>query len=142
MKSCASSTVGSGPQPAAMRLDYGTANGQSHAAALRLGREKRRKDLVSTATWQSRTGVADRELELAVLQLRFHCKLSACVIHGFDGVKHQVHEHLLQLHPVSRDFWEVGGKFRAHGNGESSGLTVQQRKHFEDNSVHIDQLTF
>jgi hypothetical protein len=33
------------------------------------------------------------------------------------------------------------GKFRAHGDRVSGGLTVQQREHIVDNSVHIDQLT-
>src|ERR1700734_1488097 len=37
MKSCAASTVGGCPQLPAMRLHNGTADGQPHAAALRLG---------------------------------------------------------------------------------------------------------
>src|SRR5713101_2537373 len=77
MKCCSSSIVGSRPQPAAMRLDNRTADGQSHPAALRFGGEKRRKDLVNTPSRQSRPRVADRELELTVLQLRFNRKLSA-----------------------------------------------------------------
>jgi len=32
-------------------------------------------------------------------------------------------------------------KFGAHCNWVSMGLTFQQREHFLDNSVHVDQLT-
>src|SRR5207245_7567356 len=93
MKGCPSSIIGRGPQPAAMRLHNGMADGQSHAAALRLGGKERRKDLIHLLPWQSHAGVTDRELELTVLQLRLHRKLSARVLHGFDAVKHEVHEH-------------------------------------------------
>src|ERR1700721_1120557 len=77
MESCTPPVVRRGPQPAAMRLHNGTADGQSHAAALGLGRIKRRKDLFNTPSRQSHSRVADREPELTVLQLRLHRKLSA-----------------------------------------------------------------
>src|ERR1700676_1094148 len=137
MKSCASSTVAACPQLPAMRLHNGTADGQPHAAALRLGGKECRKDLIHLLRWQSHARVSDRELELTVLQLRLHRKLSAGVLHGFDGVEHKVHEHLLQLHTVYYEFREFGGKIRAHGNRQSKGLTFQQREHFVDNSVHV-----
>src|SRR5467141_2884115 len=116
MKSYAPSTIGAGPQLPAMRLHNGTADGQPHATALRLGGKERRKDLIHLLHWQPHARVTDRELELTVLQLRFNRKLSAGVRHGFDAVKHEVHEHLLQLHTVYHDFREFGGKVRAHGN--------------------------
>src|SRR6266852_3915594 len=70
MKCCSSSIVGGRPQAAAMRLDNRTTDGQSHAAALRLGRIKRRKDLfcLLLLLWQTHARVTDRELELTVLQ--------------------------------------------------------------------------
>src|SRR6266853_3287431 len=116
MKSCAPSTVGACPQLPAMRLHNGTADGQSHAAALWLGGKERRKDLIHLLRWQPHARVTDRELELTVLQLRLDCKVTAGVHHGFDGVKHEVHEHLLQLHTVYHDSREFGAKVRAHGN--------------------------
>jgi hypothetical protein len=67
--------------------------GQSHAAALRLGGKEGRKDLIHLLHGQSHARVTDRERELTVLQLRLHRKLSAG---GFDGVEHEIHEHLLQ----------------------------------------------
>ncbi len=55
-----------------MRLHNGTADGQSHAAALRLGRKERRKDLFHLLRGQPHACVADRELELTVLQFRLN----------------------------------------------------------------------
>src|SRR6266481_901085 len=140
MKGGSSSIVGGRPQPAAMRLHNGTANGQSHAAALRLGGKERRKDLFHLLLRQPHASVTDGEEQLTVLQFRLHSKLSAAVLHGFDGVEHKVHEHLLQLHAIRGDSWQFSGKFRAHGNRVSSGLTLHQREHFLDNSVQVDQL--
>src|SRR6266566_4058017 len=116
MKSCAASTVGACPQLPAMRLHNGTADGQSHAAALRLGGKERRKDLIHLLHWQPHTRITDRELELTVLQFRLHRKLSAGVAHGFDAVKHEVHEHLLELDTVYHYFGQLGGKVCTHAN--------------------------
>src|SRR5882724_11904625 len=68
MKSCAPSTVGACPQLPAMRLHNRTADGQTHAAALRLGGKERRKDVIHLLYWQPHARVTDRELELTVLQ--------------------------------------------------------------------------
>src|SRR6266481_9261567 len=139
MKSCAPSAVGTCPQLPTMRLHNGTADGQPHPAALGLGGKERRKDLIHFLRWQPHASVTDRELELTVLQLRLHRKLSALLPHGFDGVEHQVHEHLLQLHLIRHDFGQLG-KFGAHGNRVSIGLTLQQREYFFDNFVYVNQL--
>src|SRR5208282_5986905 len=142
MKSCSPSAVSACPQLPAMRLHNGSADGQPHAAALRLGGKERGKDLIYLLRWQAHARVTYRELELTVLQFRLHRKLSAGVLHGFDGVEHEVHEHLLQLHTVDADFGHFGGgKLRAHGYRVSRGLTFEQREHFLDNSVHVDQFT-
>ena len=55
-----------------MRLHNGTADRQSHAAALRLGGKEGRKDLIHLLTWQPHARVTDRELELTVLQFRLN----------------------------------------------------------------------
>src|SRR5882757_7925842 len=67
MKSCARSLVGHSPQPAAMRLHNGAADGQPHAATLRLGGKERRKDLIHLLHCQPHARVTDRALELTVL---------------------------------------------------------------------------
>src|SRR6266849_9094144 len=77
IKRCTSSIVGGRPQTASVRLHNGTADGQSHPAALRLGGKECRKDLIHLLRWQPHARVTDRELELTVLQLRLHRKLSA-----------------------------------------------------------------
>jgi len=51
MKSCAMSVVGGRPQPPAVRLHNGTADGQPHPAAFRLGGKEGRKDLVNIPSW-------------------------------------------------------------------------------------------
>src|SRR5580693_551379 len=90
---------------------------------------------------QPHARVTDRELELTVLQLRLHGKLSTLVPHSFDGVEHEIHEHLLHLHMVGHDLGKFGGQFRAHGNGVSIGLTFEQCEHFLDNPVQVNELT-
>src|SRR3984957_6050055 len=110
MKSCTPSFIGHCPQLSAVRLHDGTADGQSHATTLRLGGKEGRKDLVHLLRWQPHSGVTDRELELTVLEFRLHRKASSRVFHGFDGIEHEVHEHLLQLHAVYHDFREFDGK--------------------------------
>src|SRR5271154_2888079 len=77
MKGGSSSIISGRPQAAAVRLHNGTADGQPHAAALRLGGKKCRKDLIHLLHWQPHARVTDRELELTVLQFRLHRKLSA-----------------------------------------------------------------
>src|ERR1700722_10025004 len=141
MKGCTSSVVNGRPQLPAMRLHNGTADGQPHAAPLRLGGKERRKDLIVFRRWQPHASVTDRELELTVLLFRLHRKLSAGVLHRLNPNEHEVHEHLLQLYTVCHDFGQLGRKVRAHRNRVSRGLAFQQREHFVNNSVHVDQLT-
>jgi hypothetical protein len=51
VKGCTSSIVVGCPQPTAMRLHNGAADGQPHAAALGLGSKEGRKDLVNISGW-------------------------------------------------------------------------------------------
>jgi len=50
-----------------MRLHNGAADGQPHAAALRLGGKEGRKDLIHLFHWQPHARITDRELDLTVL---------------------------------------------------------------------------
>src|SRR5882724_8753038 len=95
------SGVGCCPQAAAVRLHNGTADRESHPAALGFGCKKSIEDMVRFIRRQSHTGVTDRDQQLTlVARSRSHDKLAACVPHRLDAIKHQVHEHLLQLHAV------------------------------------------
>ena len=125
-----------------MRFDDRLADCQAHAAALRLRRKEWVEYLVGFAQGQPGACVIYRDLDLAVLaQLRVHGHLAACVLYRLNAIHHQVHEHLVKLHAVRHDFGQFGGKFDAHLNRVSSGLALQQRDHFLDDSVHIDQFT-
>ena len=53
------------------------------------------------------------DLDLAVLRLRFDRKDAARVVHRLDAVQHEVHQHLLDLHPV-REAGKVTSK-NPHG---------------------------
>ena len=99
-----------------MRLDNGTANSQPHATALRLGGKERWEDLIHLVSWKSHARVTDRLQQLRILQLSLHRELSARVLHGFDGVEHEVHENLLQLHTVRHNFGHFGREFGPHSN--------------------------
>src|ERR1700722_14737723 len=70
MKGGSSSFISGRPQLPAMRLPNGTADGQPHAAALRLGRKECRKHLVQPLSWQPHACVTDREMKLTVLEFR------------------------------------------------------------------------
>ena len=64
--------------------------------------------------------ITARELELTLLASRLHQELAARVLHGFDGVEHEVHKPLLQVHAVGHDFGQVGCKFLAHCHRNAS----------------------
>src|SRR6202041_797785 len=105
MKRRASSIVGCGPQTASMRFHDGTADRQPHAAALRFRGEEGIEDLVCSFGRQSYSGVADGGQHLTTLaSSRLDREHSAGLLHRLDTIEHEVHQHLLQLHPVRRDF--------------------------------------
>ena len=56
---------GVGPQAPAMRLDDGTADGQSHTGALGLGDKECIKDLVRFLCRQSHASIADRDQQFS-----------------------------------------------------------------------------
>src|SRR5207253_9110455 len=100
MKCGTSSVVGIRPQPAAMRLHDGTADGQSHAAALRLGGKERRKDLIHLLRWHPTTGTPARELSLTAFSSHFHRKLPPEAFNASMPFSLRVNEHLLYLERV------------------------------------------
>src|SRR5713101_433139 len=140
MKGCALSAISSRPQPAAVRLHNGTADGQPHATALRLGGKERRKDLIHLLHWQPHARVADRELELTVLQFRLPVSSPPESVMASMALSMRFMNTCCSC-TRSTMILGVGGQFGAHSNRVSSGLTFQQRQHFVDNSVYVDQLT-
>ena len=59
--------VGGGPQTAAMQFNDGTADGQSHAGALRLGGKECTEDLLRLFWLKSHARIADRDQELTIV---------------------------------------------------------------------------
>ena len=94
---------------------------QAHAAALRLRRKECVEYLVNLAQGQPGPCVMNRNLDLAILtQLRLHRKHAARVLHRLDAIQHEVHQHLLQLHPVRHRHWEDRAcKVRADRNAHT-----------------------
>ena len=87
--------------------------------------------------------VMNRNVDLAVLtQLRLHRKHAARILHRLDTIEHEVHQYLLQLHPVRRDFGKIGGKVRTNRNGMLVGFAPQQRDHFAYDLIYRDELSF
>ena len=117
MKRRASSVVGCGPQTATMRFHDGTADRQPHAAALRFRGEEGIEDFIRASGRQTYSGVADRDKHLTALTpCRLDREHSAGLLHRLDTIEHEVHQYLLQLHPVCGDLGEIGGKVRPNRN--------------------------
>jgi hypothetical protein len=116
--------VAVGPDPSALRFDDRLTDCQAHPASLRLRREECVKYLVGLAQRQPGTCVVYRDLDLAVLaQQRPHGKHAARVLHRLDTIQHEVHQHLLQLHPIRPDFGEIRRQVRTTRSWTISPMT-------------------
>src|SRR5258708_1310871 len=139
IKRRATPVIAVGPNPAAMRFDDRLTNCQAHAAALRLRRKECVEYLVVLAWGRPGPWVMNRNLDLAVpTQLRLHREHAARVLHRLDTVEHEVHQYLLKLHPVRRDFGKIGGKVSTNRNAIPIGLASQHRDHFADDLIYRD----
>src|SRR6266851_4930792 len=87
VKAGATRGVFASPQAAAMRFNNGTADGESHTSAMKLGGKEGFEDLVGLLLRRkSDTGVADRHRKVLVLRaLRLDGELAGS-IHIFHGI--------------------------------------------------------
>src|SRR6516225_11163674 len=69
LKRCTRHRVGACPQTAAVRFDYRPANRQSHASALRFGRKKGIKNLLSLVWTQPHSSIGNRNDDSTILIL-------------------------------------------------------------------------
>src|SRR6516162_3356920 len=69
LKRCTRPRVGACPQTAAVRFDYRPANRQSHASALRFGRKKGIKNLLSLVWTQPHSSIGNRNDDSTILIL-------------------------------------------------------------------------
>src|SRR6185437_12153592 len=127
---------------AAVRFDYGPADGQSHTSALRLSCEERIEDFLLVFWPQSHTGIADRyqDVGFAFSPRRDRKPTTRTfILHGFDAVEYQIHENLLYLDTISIDAGEAVAQFAMDTNGIPRCLNAQQRDHLLNNLIHFDQ---
>ena len=90
-----------------MGLNNGTADGESHAHAARLGGVERVKDLAYVFGSRPGPRVFDRYLHLIRINVpggdqQFPWPLTYTA-HSFDRIHDQVQHHLLQLNPIARN---------------------------------------
>jgi len=57
-------------------------------------------------------------------------------------LSNQVHEDLLQLHPVRHDLGQLRRKFGTDGNRAPSSLAAHQADHFPNHFIHVDPLSY
>ena len=86
---------------AAMRFDYAPTDRQSHTGALWLGREECLENAFGFVGGKPDAGIAHQNPYLTILAfLRCNGQLTTGVLHRLDGVEHEVHQNLLQLHAI------------------------------------------
>src|ERR1700674_5673915 len=108
-KPCAARGIVGSPQATPVRFNNGAADAKSHARAVSLGGKERIKDLVRLLRWKPHARIADRDQHVTILaELRLDGELARPIhiLHRIDAVYHEVHQHLLQLHAISRDLRE------------------------------------
>ncbi len=96
-----------------MRFHDGAADTKSHACAITLGGKERIKYLVRLLRRQTHAGIADRDHQLRAFgALRLDRKLArpGHILHRFDTINHEVHQHLLQLHAVGHNPGKICSK--------------------------------
>ena len=125
-----------------MRFDDRLTDCQAHAAALWFRSKERIEYLVGLSQGEPGACVIYSDLDLAVLQLRLQSKHAARVLHRLDTIQHQVHEHLLKLHPIRHGHGKIVFQIGPDRDSVSSGLTSQHPGHFTDDLIDRDQLPF
>src|SRR5258707_1060486 len=124
-----------------MSLHDRAGNGQTHARALWVRGMECIENPFSTIRWQSHAGIADRNDELTFrIQSRRNRQFASAVFHGLDRVQHQVHEYLLQLHPVSEDVRPLFMQFGMDSYGVPKSFGPEQSGHLLNNLSYVDHL--
>src|ERR1700690_3094654 len=128
-----------GPQPSLVRFNDRAADGKSHADAARLSGEEGLKDLFDGVRIDAGTGVFDGDQNLsAVLLLRAdHQFFRFRVAHCVHAIQHEIHDYLLQLHPVGHDTRQRRRQLRAHGDLPRVRLAAQEYDQFLNDRVEV-----
>src|SRR5437870_6481395 len=126
-----------------MRFHDGAANAKSHTGAVGFGSKESIEDLVRLLRGKPYTGVTDRDQKLLVFRsLRPDGELPwpILVLHRFDAIDHQVHQHLLHLHAVGHDLGRICRKVGRDQYVESRSLAAEKNSHLLNNLVYIHEL--
>src|SRR5271154_7454066 len=108
------------PQPPTMRFDNRAADREAHAHAVGLRRVEGFKETRQALRAQPMAGIPHRDAY--ALRLDTHgadVYFAVAVLnatHRLDGVDDQVQHHLLQLHPIALDAWQLVRQLRGHGD--------------------------
>src|SRR5260370_15142575 len=142
-KTCATRGVVDGPHAASVRLDDGPADAKPHAGPVRLGSKESIEDLFLLLWRQPYAVVTDGHNNfLAFRSLRPDVELALPIriLHRFDAVDHEVHQHLLQLHAVGHDLGKICGEVHPDYYVVSPGLGAQKNDHLANNVVYVHEL--
>src|ERR1700722_5553592 len=108
LESCTCISIGNGPQFSAVSFNDGTADGQSHTHALRLGSEEGVENMFHAFGVESRSGILHHDLYApGFVGLRTDQQDTRPVCyrsHGLDTVHDQVQDDLLQLDPITQNW--------------------------------------
>src|SRR6185295_13983849 len=100
----AAAVVALGPDAAVMRLDDGSADGQSHSHAPRLGREERVEKMLFRRVVQPGAAVPDLEVDGAILAHegteRQRAPGPLHGVHRLNRIHDEIYQDLLQLDAV------------------------------------------
>src|SRR5580658_8997917 len=89
------------------------------------------KDPLSIFQRQSDASVCDGDCHLTLgSRSRTNRQCSSPVFHRFNGIQHQVHEHLLKLHPISQNVRHVFVELELDFNGVPQRFLPKQGRNF------------
>src|SRR3984957_845388 len=130
LESDAPSRIGAGPKTAAMRLDDPAADGQPHARSIRFGGEKRIENALKASFGKANPAIAHGDKEVTILRpRRGNVEFATPLLHGLDAIEHEIHQNLLQLHPVRARCRKRRVELTAEGNAMAMRRFAQQNEH-------------
>src|SRR5580704_11479300 len=143
VKARAPRRVATSPQAAPVRFHDGSANPKAHTRAVSLRGKERIEDLVYLLRRKPGASIADGQQELVVFRsLRFDVELPRpiCIPHRIDGIHHEIHENLLQLHAIDHDLGKIRRQLRPNYYVVSRCFAAEEDDHPSNNFVYLHQL--
>ena len=135
----------SGPEVAAVGLYECTVDGEAHAEAGILCREKGLEESFEESVVGSFAVVPDADGDRLIAL--GSCDLDApllcrCFMHRVDGVDHEIHDHLLKLNTVAENGGQTLGEGLCQIDAVAVKLILEEGTDFSDQSIYVDGLAF